>query len=74
MFRSLVDRIGLGSLVPVEYFGNKNCEFLPDKKLLQRFEVRDFFIYFFNLKHLLLFKSGLQLYICAIVFVILHIW
>uniref|UniRef100_H3CYU2 Lysine-specific demethylase n=1 Tax=Tetraodon nigroviridis TaxID=99883 RepID=H3CYU2_TETNG len=39
VFRSLVDRIGLGSLVPVEYFGNRNCEFLPDKKLLQRFEV-----------------------------------
>lgn len=45
MFRSLVDKIGLGSLVPVEYFGNKNYEFLPDKKLLQRFEVRDLFIF-----------------------------
>lgn len=43
VFRSLVDRIGLGSLVPVEYFGSKNCEFLPDKILLQKFEVRDFF-------------------------------
>lgn len=42
VFRSLVDRIGLGSLVPVEYFGNNNCEFLPDRKLLQRFEVRIF--------------------------------
>ncbi|TNM98705.1 hypothetical protein fugu_013269, partial [Takifugu bimaculatus] len=39
VFRSLVDRIGLGSLVPVEYFGSSNCEFLPDRKLLQRFEV-----------------------------------
>uniref|UniRef100_A0A8C9XYG9 Lysine-specific demethylase n=1 Tax=Sander lucioperca TaxID=283035 RepID=A0A8C9XYG9_SANLU len=39
VFRSLVDRVGLGSLVPVEYFGNKNFEFLPDKKTIQRFEV-----------------------------------
>ncbi|CAI5651919.1 unnamed protein product [Oreochromis niloticus] len=38
-FRSLVDRVGLGSLVPVEYFGNKNFEFLPDNKTVQRFEV-----------------------------------
>lgn len=38
-FRSLVDRVGLGSLVPVEYFGNKNFEFLPDNKSVQRFEV-----------------------------------
>lgn len=42
VFRSLVDRIGLGSLVPVEYFGNKNHEFLSDRKPLQRFEVRIF--------------------------------
>uniref|UniRef100_A0A669B2M4 Lysine-specific demethylase n=1 Tax=Oreochromis niloticus TaxID=8128 RepID=A0A669B2M4_ORENI len=35
-FRSLVDRVGLGSLVPVEYFGNKNFEFLPDNKTVQR--------------------------------------
>lgn len=34
-----MDRIGLGSLVPVEYFGNKKHEFLSDRKLLQRFEV-----------------------------------
>uniref|UniRef100_A0A8D3D204 Lysine-specific demethylase n=1 Tax=Scophthalmus maximus TaxID=52904 RepID=A0A8D3D204_SCOMX len=39
VFRSLVDRVGLGSLVPVEYFGNKNFEFLPDNKTIQRFEV-----------------------------------
>ncbi|XP_061581110.1 lysine-specific demethylase 3B isoform X2 [Cololabis saira] len=39
VFRSLVDRVGLGSLVPVEYFGNKNFEFLPDNKTVQRFEV-----------------------------------
>ncbi|XP_026185692.1 lysine-specific demethylase 3B isoform X2 [Mastacembelus armatus] len=38
-FRSLVDRVGLGSLVPVEYFGNKNFEFLPDNKTVQKFEV-----------------------------------
>ncbi|KAE8286033.1 Lysine-specific demethylase 3B [Larimichthys crocea] len=43
IFRSLVDRVGLGSLVPVEYFGNKNFEFLPDNKTVQRFEVdKDF--------------------------------
>lgn len=45
MFRSLVDKIGLDSVVPVEYFGNKNYDFLPDKKLLQRFEVCDLFIF-----------------------------
>ncbi|CAJ1058610.1 lysine-specific demethylase 3B isoform X4 [Xyrichtys novacula] len=39
VFRSLVDRVGLGSLVAVEYFGNKNFEFLPDNKTVQRFEV-----------------------------------
>ncbi|XP_074503604.1 lysine-specific demethylase 3B isoform X2 [Sebastes fasciatus] len=39
VFRSLVDRVGIGSLVPVEYFGNKNFEFLPDNKTVQRFEV-----------------------------------
>lgn len=31
--------MGLGSLVPVEYFANKNFEFLPDNKTVQRFEV-----------------------------------
>uniref|UniRef100_A0A7N9AXV0 Lysine-specific demethylase n=1 Tax=Mastacembelus armatus TaxID=205130 RepID=A0A7N9AXV0_9TELE len=41
-FRSLVDRVGLGSLVPVEYFGNKNFEFLPDNKTVQKFEVCKF--------------------------------
>ncbi|XP_070818413.1 lysine-specific demethylase 3B isoform X3 [Chaetodon trifascialis] len=39
IFRSLVDRVGLGSLVPVEYFGNKSFEFLPDNKTVQRFEL-----------------------------------
>ncbi|KAM9740346.1 lysine-specific demethylase 3B isoform 2-T2 [Menidia menidia] len=38
VFRSLVDRVGLGALVPVEYFGNKNFEFLPDNKSVQKFE------------------------------------
>ncbi|XP_035983264.1 lysine-specific demethylase 3B isoform X2 [Fundulus heteroclitus] len=38
-FRSLVDRLGLGSLVPVEYFATKNSEFLPDDKAFQRFEI-----------------------------------
>uniref|UniRef100_A0A668A734 Lysine-specific demethylase n=1 Tax=Myripristis murdjan TaxID=586833 RepID=A0A668A734_9TELE len=38
-FRSLVDRVGLGSLVPVEFFGNKTFDFLPDNKSVQRFEV-----------------------------------
>uniref|UniRef100_A0A8C4H3W9 Lysine-specific demethylase n=1 Tax=Dicentrarchus labrax TaxID=13489 RepID=A0A8C4H3W9_DICLA len=42
VFRSLVDRVGLGPLVPVEYFGNKNFEFLPDSKTVQRFEVCTF--------------------------------
>ncbi|XP_041653005.1 lysine-specific demethylase 3B isoform X2 [Cheilinus undulatus] len=39
VFRSLVDRVGLGSLVAVEYFGNKNFEFLTDNKTVQRFEI-----------------------------------
>ncbi|XP_058504985.1 lysine-specific demethylase 3B isoform X2 [Solea solea] len=39
VFRSLVDRVGLGSMVPVEYFGNKTFEFLSDNKTIQRFEV-----------------------------------
>uniref|UniRef100_A0A8C8FED0 Lysine-specific demethylase n=1 Tax=Oncorhynchus tshawytscha TaxID=74940 RepID=A0A8C8FED0_ONCTS len=38
-FRSLVDRVGLGSLVPVEFFGNRTLDFLPDGNSLQRFEV-----------------------------------
>ncbi|KAM9850042.1 lysine-specific demethylase 3B isoform 2-T2 [Aulostomus maculatus] len=38
-FRSLVDRVGLGSLVPVEYFGCKDFEFLPDSTSIKRFEV-----------------------------------
>ena len=39
-FQPLVDRVGLGSLVPVEFFGNtKTLEFLPDGNSLQIFEV-----------------------------------
>ena len=38
-FRCLVDRVGLGSLVPVEFFGSKSFEFLPDNKSVKRFEV-----------------------------------
>lgn len=34
--------MGLGPLVPVEYFGDKNFEFLPDNKTVQRFEVCTF--------------------------------
>lgn len=39
MFQPLVDRIGLGSLVPVEFFGTRKLEFLPSGSSLQRFEV-----------------------------------
>ncbi|KAL0974001.1 hypothetical protein UPYG_G00214130 [Umbra pygmaea] len=39
VFRSLVDRVGLGSLVPVEFFGSRTLDFLPDGSSLQRFEV-----------------------------------
>jgi len=38
-FRSLVDRVGLGSVIPVQFFGNGNFEFLPESKSLQKFEV-----------------------------------
>ncbi|XP_045082848.1 lysine-specific demethylase 3B-like isoform X2 [Coregonus clupeaformis] len=37
-FRCLVDRVGLGSLVPVEFFGSRTLDFLPDGNSLQRFE------------------------------------
>lgn len=39
VFQPLVDRVGLGSVVPVEYFGNKNLDFLSDNKTIRRFEV-----------------------------------
>uniref|UniRef100_A0AAV2MJN2 Lysine-specific demethylase n=1 Tax=Knipowitschia caucasica TaxID=637954 RepID=A0AAV2MJN2_KNICA len=38
-FRSLVDRMGLGSLVPVIYFEHNNLDFLPDKNSIQKFEI-----------------------------------
>ncbi|XP_068596118.1 lysine-specific demethylase 3B [Brachionichthys hirsutus] len=38
-FRPLVDRVGLGSMVPVEYFENRKFEFLPDNKTVKRFEI-----------------------------------
>ncbi|KAK7922840.1 hypothetical protein WMY93_009742 [Mugilogobius chulae] len=38
-FRCLVDRMGLGSVVPVMYFAHNNLDFLPDKNLIQRFEI-----------------------------------
>uniref|UniRef100_A0A8C7ZXA0 Lysine-specific demethylase n=1 Tax=Oryzias sinensis TaxID=183150 RepID=A0A8C7ZXA0_9TELE len=50
VFHSLVDRVGLGSLVPVEYFGSKNFEFLPDNTTVQRFEVCRFVFYSKDLK------------------------
>ncbi|XP_075889042.1 lysine-specific demethylase 3B isoform X1 [Nelusetta ayraudi] len=39
VFQPLVDRVGLGSVVPVEYFGNKNLDFLSDNKTIRRFEL-----------------------------------
>ncbi|TSV81491.1 Lysine-specific demethylase 3B [Bagarius yarrelli] len=38
VFQPLVDRVGLGSMVPVEFFGTKKLEFLPSGSSLQRFE------------------------------------
>ncbi|XP_076878492.1 lysine-specific demethylase 3B isoform X2 [Brachyhypopomus gauderio] len=38
VFHLLVDRVGLGSLVPVEFFGTRKLEFLPNGNSLQRFE------------------------------------
>ncbi|XP_023689684.2 lysine-specific demethylase 3B isoform X2 [Paramormyrops kingsleyae] len=38
-FQPLVDRVGLGSLVPVEFFGSRSLAFLPDGTALQVFEV-----------------------------------
>ncbi|XP_061541246.1 lysine-specific demethylase 3B isoform X2 [Phycodurus eques] len=38
-FHSIVDRVGLGSVLPVQYFGTNSLEFLPDKKSIHRFEV-----------------------------------
>ncbi|KAG7465148.1 hypothetical protein MATL_G00173130 [Megalops atlanticus] len=38
-FRPLLDRVGLGTLVPVEFFGNRTLNFLPDGNGLKRFEL-----------------------------------
>ncbi|KAI1903001.1 hypothetical protein AGOR_G00022680 [Albula goreensis] len=38
-FRPLVDRVGLGSLVPVESFLDRSLHFLPNGDSLQKFEV-----------------------------------
>uniref|UniRef100_A0A8C5BPS6 Lysine-specific demethylase n=1 Tax=Gadus morhua TaxID=8049 RepID=A0A8C5BPS6_GADMO len=51
-FRSLVDRVGLGSVVPVEFFGKGSFEFLPEDKSLQKFEVR------WPLKHTVVLKDA----------------
>uniref|UniRef100_A0A9J7WVQ8 Lysine-specific demethylase n=1 Tax=Cyprinus carpio carpio TaxID=630221 RepID=A0A9J7WVQ8_CYPCA len=39
MFKALVDRVGLGSLVPVEFFGARTLAFLPNGSSLLTFEV-----------------------------------
>uniref|UniRef100_A0A8C1C7T6 Lysine-specific demethylase n=1 Tax=Cyprinus carpio carpio TaxID=630221 RepID=A0A8C1C7T6_CYPCA len=41
MFKPLVDRVGLGSLVPVEFFGTRTLAFLPNGSALHTFEVGD---------------------------------
>ncbi|XP_062856974.1 lysine-specific demethylase 3B isoform X2 [Trichomycterus rosablanca] len=38
VFQPLVDRVGLGSLVPVEFFMSRKLEFLSSVNTLQRFE------------------------------------
>ncbi|XP_047658232.1 lysine-specific demethylase 3B isoform X3 [Tachysurus fulvidraco] len=38
VFQPLVDRVGIGSLVPVEFFGTRKLDFLPSGSSLQRFE------------------------------------
>ncbi|KAJ8266772.1 hypothetical protein GJAV_G00134540 [Gymnothorax javanicus] len=38
-YRPLVDRVGLGSLVPVESFVDRSLHFLPDGESLEKFEV-----------------------------------
>uniref|UniRef100_A0A673JYI4 Lysine-specific demethylase n=1 Tax=Sinocyclocheilus rhinocerous TaxID=307959 RepID=A0A673JYI4_9TELE len=39
MFKPLVDHVGLGSLVPVEFFGPRTLAFLPNGSSLHTFEV-----------------------------------
>uniref|UniRef100_A0A672K7K1 Lysine-specific demethylase n=1 Tax=Sinocyclocheilus grahami TaxID=75366 RepID=A0A672K7K1_SINGR len=41
MFKPLVDHVGLGSLVPVEFFGARTLAFLPNGSSLHTFEVAD---------------------------------
>lgn len=41
MFKPLVDRVGLGPLVPVEFFGARSLAFLPNGSSLHTFEVGD---------------------------------
>lgn len=52
-FRSLVDRVGLGSLIPVVYFVQNNLDFLSDKNSFQRFELER------DLRHPLLLEQPL---------------
>ncbi|XP_005173197.2 lysine-specific demethylase 3B isoform X3 [Danio rerio] len=43
MFKQLIDRVGLGSVVPVEFFGARNLAFLPNGNSLHTFETeKDF--------------------------------
>ncbi|XDV36931.1 hypothetical protein PO909_006639 [Leuciscus waleckii] len=43
MFKSLVDRVGLGSMAPVEFFGPRTLSFLPNGNSLRPFETeKDF--------------------------------
>ncbi|XP_059372396.1 lysine-specific demethylase 3B isoform X2 [Carassius carassius] len=43
MFKALVDRVGLGSMVPVEFFGARTLAFLPNGSSLLTFETeKDF--------------------------------
>ncbi|XP_067222552.1 lysine-specific demethylase 3B isoform X2 [Chanodichthys erythropterus] len=43
VFKPLVDRVGLGSLVPVEFFGPRTLAFLPNGNTLHTFETeKDF--------------------------------
>ncbi|XP_033829400.1 lysine-specific demethylase 3B isoform X2 [Periophthalmus magnuspinnatus] len=51
VFRSLVDRVGLGSLVPVMYFAHNSLDFLPDKNSIQRFDMEK------DLRHPLLLEN-----------------
>lgn len=39
MFKTVVDRVGLGSTVPLEFFGTRTLVFLPNGNSLHTFEV-----------------------------------